>query len=81
MLGCVVLEGQYHPKGFANWCRPEHVVISGSRDVEEIDAIEAVKRSYRQVGCEVYHTAEQGSIRFEITAAGVKAETFRQVAK
>jgi competence protein ComEC len=69
------------PKGFANWCRPEHVVISGSRDVEEIDAIEAVKRSYRQVGCDVYHTAEQGSIRFEITAAGVKAEAFRNVAE
>jgi competence protein ComEC len=69
------------PKGFGNWCRPEHVVISGSRDVEEIDAIEAVKRSYSQIGCEVYHTAEMGSVRFEITAAGVKVETFRQVKK
>ena len=49
--------------------------------IEEIDAIEAVKRSYSQVGCEVYHTAEQGSIQFEITAAGVKAEAFRKVAE
>lgn len=66
------------PRGFANWCRPEHVVISGSRDVEEIDTIEAVKRSYGQVGCEVYHTAEQGSVRCEISAAGVKVVPFRQ---
>jgi competence protein ComEC len=67
-----------NPKNFGNWCRPEHVVISGSRDVEEIPAIELVKRAYGQIGCEVYHTAETGSVRFEITAERVKVETFRQ---
>jgi competence protein ComEC len=68
------------PKGFANWSRPEHVIISGGRDVEDIDAINAVKRSYGQLGSAVYHTAEQGSVRFVITAEKIVVEPFRKVA-
>ncbi len=67
-----------NPRGFGNWCRPEHVVLSGSHDVEEIPAIDSVKQAYGQIGSQVYHTAETGCIRFNITAAGVKVETFRQ---
>ena len=74
----MVLVGQYHPKGFANWCRPEHVIISGGRDVEDIDAINAVKLSYGQLGSDVYHKAEDGSVRFVITADGVRVEPFRK---
>ncbi len=66
-------------RGFANWSRPEFVVISGSRDVEDIANINAVKRSYGQLGSEVFHTAEHGSVRFLITSDKVQAETFRKV--
>ena len=67
-----------NPRGFGGWCRPEHVVISGSRDVEEIPAIETVKQAYGQIGSEVFHTAETGSVRFLLTAEGVRVETFRR---
>ncbi|QDU31788.1 hypothetical protein ETAA8_69480 [Anatilimnocola aggregata] len=74
---CVGLVGQYHPRGFANWSRPEFAVISGGFDVEDIADINAVKFSYGQLGSQVFHTAETGSICFFISAAGIQVETFR----
>ena len=55
------------------------MIISGGRDVEDIESINAVKRSYGQLGSDVYHTAEHGSVRMVITAEKVWAETFRAV--
>ena len=85
-IDCDIVMAPHHgsarsdPRGFANWSRPEHVVISGGRDVEDIDAIDAVKRSYGQLGSAVYHTAEQGSVRFEISAEQIVVAPFRKVA-
>jgi beta-lactamase superfamily II metal-dependent hydrolase len=73
----VGVAGQCHPTGFALWSTPEIVVISGGRNVEDIPDIEAVKDSYRARGAEVYHTAEDGSVRVELRAEGVTATTFR----
>jgi competence protein ComEC len=83
-IDCDIVMAPHHgssrsdPRGFAHWSRPEHVVISGGRDVEDIEAIEGVKRSYSQLGSTVYHTAEQGTIQFEIRGEGITVATFRQ---
>ena len=73
----MVLRGQYHPGGFADWSTPEFVVISGSRSLGDIPTIERVKHSFRIRGAEVLHTAEDGCIRLEIGPAGLTATTFR----
>jgi competence protein ComEC len=66
------------PAGFADWSTPEHVVISGARNVEDIVTIERVKNSYRLRGAEVYHTAEDGCVRVDIGASGhLTLTTFR----
>lgn len=66
------------PAGFAQWSTPEVVVISGGRNVEDIPAIERVKNSYRLGGAEVFHTAEDGCVRFEIQPTGkFTVSTFR----
>ena len=86
-LDCDVVLAPHHgsarsnPTGFALWSTPEHVVISGSRNVEDIPAIEAVKDAYRARGAEVYHTAEDGCIRLELRGSGVTAATFRPHAR
>jgi competence protein ComEC len=66
------------PAGFSTWSTPEYVVISGGRNVEDIPTIERVKNSYRLGGAEVFHTAEDGCIRFEIDRTGeLSVTTFR----
>ena len=75
--GCVVLVGQYHPEGFAGWSTPDWVVISGSRNVEDVPDIESVKNAYRRRQARVFHTAEHGCVRFEVDSTGIRAETFR----
>jgi hypothetical protein len=73
----VVLEGQYHPGGFAEWSTPEFVVISGGRGLADLPAIENVKRSFRLRGAEVFHTAEDGCVRLEVDGSEMKLTTFR----
>jgi competence protein ComEC len=83
-LDCDIVMAPHHgsrrsdPGGFAAWSTPEHVVVSGGRNVEDIPAIEAVKDSFRAGGGVVYHTAEQGCVRFELSREGVRATTFRR---
>lgn len=83
-LDCDVVMAPHHgsrrsdPAGFAFWSRPEFVLFSGDRNVEDIAAIEEVKNSYRARGAEVYHTAEDGAVSFELSAGGVKVETHRR---
>jgi competence protein ComEC len=69
------------PKGFANWSRPEFVVLSGDRNLEDVPTIDSVMNSYRQVGSDVFHTAQHGSVTFTLTREKVTVETFRQVAQ
>jgi competence protein ComEC len=82
-LDCDVVMAPHHgsrrsdPTGFSLWSTPEHVLFSGDRNVEDIPAIESVKDSYRARGAEVYHTAEDGSVCFEVTRTGVKVQTHR----
>lgn len=63
------------PRGFGEWSRPEHVVISGGFDVEDLADIQAVQLSFQQLGSEVYHTAVTGSVTFEIDAGGQLSAT------
>ena len=65
------------PVGFSLWSTPEYVVISGARNIGDVADIEAVKDSYRARGAEVYHTAEDGCVRIELSASGVRVATFR----
>ena len=80
-LDCDVVMAPHHgsrrsdPAGFALWSKPELVLFSGDRNVEDIAGIEMVKDSYRARGAEVYHTAEDGAVCFELTRGGVKVLT------
>ena len=82
-LDCDVVMAPHHgsrrsdPTGFSLWSTPEHVLFSGDRNVEDIPGIEMVKDSYRARGAEVYHTAEDGAVCFELTRSGVKVLTHR----
>jgi len=82
-LDCDVVLAPHHgsmrsdPTGFALWSTPEQVIISGSRSLGDSPNIEAVKDSYRARGAEVYHTAEDGCVRIELGASGVRVATFR----
>jgi competence protein ComEC len=82
-IDCDVVLAPHHgsrrsdPTGFSLWSKPEFVVISGARNEEDERDIEAVKDSYRARGAEVFHTAEDGCVRVELSAGGVTATTFR----
>jgi competence protein ComEC len=82
-VDCDVLMAPHHgsrrsdPAGFALWSKPEFVLFSGDRNVENIPDIEMVKDSYRARGAEVYHTAEDGAVCFELTRSGVKVQSHR----
>ncbi|MAT72845.1 MAG: hypothetical protein CMJ58_25470 [Planctomycetaceae bacterium] len=72
---CDILLAPHHgstrsdPPGFAAWCSPEWVVLSGG----EAERTIAADESYRAAGAEVFHTAEAGAVRFAIAATGVTA--------
>lgn len=84
-IDCDVVMAPHHgslrsdPKGFANWSRPEFVVLSGDRNLEDVPTIDAVMNSYRQVGSNVFHTAQHGSVTFTLSREKVIAESFRQI--
>ena len=69
--------GQYHPGGFAQWSTPQYVVISGSRGLGDLPAIESVKHSFRLRGAEVFHTAEDGCVSVEIHGGELVVTSFR----
>jgi competence protein ComEC len=66
-----------NPGKFADWCSPEHVVISGSKPLGDEAVIESVKNSFRLRGAEVFHTAEDGCVRVEIGLRGIAIQTTR----
>jgi competence protein ComEC len=83
-LDCDAILAPHHgslrsdPTGFSLWSKPEFVVISGGRSFDDGPNVAAVKDSYRARGAEVFHTAEDGCVRIELSAAGVTATTFRR---
>jgi len=82
-LDCDVVLAPHHgsprsnPGKFADWSRPEHVVISGRRSLGDLATIESVKSSFRLRGAEVLHTAEDGCIRVESSRQGLSITTLR----
>lgn len=61
------------PPGFAAWCTPAWVVVSGP-PVEADQQFTA--QSYRDVGATVLHTANTGAVEFTITEAGITSNQF-----
>lgn len=67
-----------NPQGFASWCRPEVVVISGSCHPEDLPAIREVTAAYEAEGSSVYHTQIDGSVTIEMDTSGaLRVMTFR----
>ncbi|HMP07586.1 MAG TPA: MBL fold metallo-hydrolase, partial [Lacipirellulaceae bacterium] len=77
-LDCDVLLAPHHgsplsdPPGFAAWCTPEWVVMSGGREDRTGDA----PRAYELAGAQVFHTATAGAVEFRLTAAELRVSTY-----
>jgi competence protein ComEC len=66
-----------NPRGLVDWCHPEYVVISGSRDFELGRDGDAVAREFYSAGSNVLHTSQHGAVSFQLTAGGTKLSTQR----
>jgi competence protein ComEC len=77
-LDCSVLLAPHHgshrsdPAGFAAWCAPEWVVISGGWQGD----LRHVTRPYGNPGMEVLHTAARGAIQFTVSDHAIRVSTF-----
>lgn len=78
---CDVLLAPHHgsrrsdPPGFAAWCTPEWVVISGGGT----PGAEAVEETYRRAGAQVFHTDRDGAVEVSITSGGrIAVSSWRQ---
>jgi competence protein ComEC len=75
---CDILLAPHHgssrsdPPGFASWCSPEFVVISGGSG----DSTTSVVDSYSEAGRRVFHTAQRGAVTFRIDDAAIKISAF-----
>ena len=76
---CDILMAPHHgslrsdPPGFAAWCRPEWVVVSGGHGRDMTAAA-----IYEAQGGEVLHTAIDGAVRFRITAGEIEVSHFHE---
>lgn len=81
-LHCDILLAPHHgsrhsdPPGFAAWCTPGWVVVSGRHQAAD-QRVTTV--SYQAVGAEVLHTADCGAAVFVLDQRGIEMSTFRQV--
>ena len=72
-IDCDVVLAPHHgsprssPTRFADWSTPEYVVISGRRSLGDQATTESVKHSFRLRGAEVFHTAEDGCVRVDVS--------------
>jgi competence protein ComEC len=62
------------PPGFAAWCTPDWVVLSGRYTADDT---RVTTTSYRGVGAEIFHTAESGVVEFTVSPAGIYCQSFR----
>ncbi|HMC12139.1 MAG TPA: hypothetical protein VKH44_12650, partial [Pirellulaceae bacterium] len=82
-LDCDVVLAPHHgsprsnPGKFSDWSQPEYVIISGRRGLGDEATSQSVKNSFRLRGAEVFHTAEDGCTRIEVTALGLTVSTVR----
>lgn len=78
-LDCDILLAPHHgsvrsdPPGFAAWCTPEWVVVSGRNTT---DGEDFTADSYRAVGAEVRHTSDCGATSFLISSGGLQVSTY-----
>ncbi|QDT00096.1 ComEC/Rec2 family competence protein [Adhaeretor mobilis] len=61
------------PPGFAAWCTPEFVAVSGRSPTRTTLA----NRSYREAGAKVLHTSNRGAVEFTLSASDLMVRTFR----
>ena len=61
------------PPGFAAWCTPKWVVVSGPRTSPEQ---QVTTDSYEQVGAQVLHTANVGAVEFVFDERGLEVTQF-----
>ena len=61
------------PPGFAAWCTPSWVVVSGPRMSPEQQFTAA---SYREVGAQVLYTANVGAVQFTLDEQGIECAPF-----
>lgn len=84
VLDCDIVLAPHHgslrssPGQFADWSRPEHVIISGRISPTSRATTERVKDTFRRAGAEVYHTAEDGAIRVISDQSGLSVTTHRR---
>jgi len=77
---CDILLAPHHgssrsdPPRFAQWCCPEWVVISGSRNIDFAGA----GRVYARHGANVLYTARDGAVRCVLNRNGVRVTPFRR---
>jgi competence protein ComEC len=62
------------PPGFAAWCTPDWVVLSGRYTAGDT---RVTTTSYRGVGAEIFHTAESGAVEFTVGTQGIFCTSFR----
>ncbi len=79
-LDCDILLAPHHgstgsdPSGFAAWCTPQWVVVSGRVHAHEG---EPTAGPYRDVGAQMLHTADLGAVQFQVGYDGIGVSTFR----
>jgi competence protein ComEC len=62
------------PLGFAAWCRPECVVVSGATPA----GLSRGVRAYRKLGAAVLHTGQTGAVQVTLSRAGMTLRTYRE---
>jgi competence protein ComEC len=79
-LACDVLQAPHHGSRASNspalaaWCKPEWVVVSGSRRWD----LAPLRKTYGAVGSTILHTAQSGAVEVTIDPAGVAVRPFLQ---
>jgi competence protein ComEC len=79
-IDCDILLAPHHgstgsdPPGFARWCTPQWVVVSGRAHSHEG---EQTAGPYRDVGGQMLHTADLGAVQFQVSHNGIRVSTFR----
>jgi competence protein ComEC len=75
---CDVLLAPHHgsrrsdPPGFAAWCTPQWVVISGGGG----EGVAPVVQTYEQFGARVYDTHERGTVEFALEPGSIALATW-----
>jgi competence protein ComEC len=82
-LACDVAMAPHHgsphsdPAGFATWCTPKWVVISGGPSARTNE----VTQSYRKRRTRVLHTGRHGAVTATIDASGLSIRSWRMTSK